>query len=83
MTPQEQEALSIRYGERIAIVVPLKDGSFGVFACDHTLESLLIVSNPDELILAITSRANMVKRKTPSKLVRSSVSTEGLFDDDE
>ena len=83
MTPQEQEALSIRYGDGVAIVAPLKDGSYAVFANDRTMESMLIITNPDELVLAITSRSNMIKRKTPSKLVRSSVSTDGLFDDDE
>lgn len=67
MTPREQEALSRRYGKNTAIVVPLEDGSFAVFAEDRTSESLLIVEDNDDLAIAITSRANMRQRKAPSK----------------
>jgi hypothetical protein len=66
MTSHEQEALSRRYAFR-ASVVPLEDGSFAVFALDLSSESLLIVENPDDLAFAIVSRANMLRRKTPSK----------------
>jgi hypothetical protein len=67
MTTQEQEALSKRYGKNVAIVIPLRDGSFAVFSEDLTSESLLIVDDNDNLAIAINSRANMHGRKTPSK----------------
>jgi hypothetical protein len=66
MTKQEQEALSRRYAFR-ACVTPLEDGSFAVFALDLSSESLLIAESPDDLALAVVSRANMLKRKTPSR----------------
>lgn len=66
LTSREQEALSRRYNS-VAIVVPLQDGSYAVFANDRTSESMLIVEDLDDLSFAITSRANMHKRKTPSK----------------
>jgi len=66
MHPNKQEALSRRYAFR-ASVTPLEDGSFAVFALDLSAESLLIVHDADELALAVVSRANMTKRKTPSK----------------
>jgi hypothetical protein len=79
MTPQEQEALSMRHAYRAA-VTPLGDGSFAVFSIDLTSESMMIVDNPDDLILAIMSRASMLKRKTPSEETRQKV--EALdFDD--
>lgn len=64
-TPQVKEAL-YRRNSYHAVVTPLQDGSFAVFANDRSLETLLIVSNPDDLILAIVSRANLLHRKTPS-----------------
>ena len=67
VTRQEQEALSKRYGNNKAHVVPLEDGSFAVFASDLTSESMVIVEDNDTLAVAITSRASMHKRKTPSK----------------
>lgn len=67
VTVQEQEALSKRYGNGVAIVVPLADGSFAVFSHDRTAEAMLIVDDNDNLAMAITSRANMHARKTPSK----------------
>lgn len=66
MTRQEQEALSKRYAIR-ACITPLSDGSFAVFSLDLSSESLLIVENADDLVLAIVSRAAMLQRKTPSK----------------
>lgn len=66
MDKNEQEALSTRYAYR-ASVTPLEDGSFAVFALDLTAESLIIVDNPDDLVIAIMSRAAMSKRITPSK----------------
>jgi|SRR5215471_15481634 len=66
--PRVQEALSIHWGYS-AVVVPLRDGTFGVFARDRTIESLLIVDNPDDLSIAITSRANMSDRRTPSVFI--------------
>ena len=62
----EQEALSSRF-LKAAIVTPLSDGSFAVFSNDRTAESMVIVENADDIILAITSRASMLERKTPSK----------------
>lgn len=66
VTKQEQEALSKRY-HTCAIVVPLSDGTFAVFSNDRTSESMLLVENPDDLAIAIASRAGMHDRKTPSK----------------
>jgi hypothetical protein len=66
VTKQEQEALSRRYAY-YAIVTPLEDGSFAVFSNDRTAESMLIVEDNDDLAMAITSRANMNRRKTPSR----------------
>jgi hypothetical protein len=68
MEPQEQEALSRRHTFRAA-VTPLSNGSFAIFALDLSAESLIIVENADDLVLAIVSRANMLERKTPSKEV--------------
>jgi len=56
-----QEALSRRYAYR-ASVTPLEDGSFAVFAIDFSRESMVIVDSPEELGLAITSRANLRRR---------------------
>jgi len=66
MTSQEQEALSRRYAFR-ASVTPLEDGSFAVFALDLSSESMVIVQSLDDLGLAVVSRANMSRRKTPSR----------------
>jgi hypothetical protein len=82
LTPQEMEALSIRYVVS-AIVVPLKDGSFAVFANDRSGESLVIVQNTDDLALAITSRANMAQRKTPSRVPGAVVDLDALFDEED
>jgi len=65
MTKQEQEALSRRHVFR-ASVTPLEDGTFAVFALDLSAESLVVVT-ADDLSLAVVSRANMLRRKTPSK----------------
>jgi hypothetical protein len=67
LSSQEQEALSKRYGKNVAIVIPLRDGSFAVFSEDLTSESLIVVDDNDNLAMAINSRANMHGRKTPSK----------------
>jgi hypothetical protein len=67
MTPNEQEALSKRYGKNVAIVAPLEDGSFAVFAKDLTAESLMLVNDNDDLAIAISSRASMKERKTASR----------------
>jgi hypothetical protein len=66
MSPQEQEALSIRY-QRHAIVAPLSGGGFAVFAHDYSKESMVIVDDPDNLALAITTRASMAALKSPSR----------------
>jgi len=66
MEKRKQEALSRRYAFR-AVVTPLEDGAFAVFALDLSSESLVIVNDAEELALAIVSRANMLERKTPSK----------------
>ena len=62
MNPREQEALSKRYAYR-ASVTPLADGSFAIFSLDFSPESMVIVDNADDLGLAITSRANMNRRR--------------------
>lgn len=80
MTPQVQEALSKRYGSNTAIVVPLNDGSFAVFAEDRTSESLMIVNDNDSLAIAITSRAGMRERKAPSKNRDVGLNLQSLFD---
>jgi hypothetical protein len=82
MTSQEEEALSIRYEEgKGAFVVPLSDGFFGVFASDKAGESLVIVgpAHIEELMIAISSRANMTSRKTPSKLAGPAPNFEDFF----
>lgn len=66
ITSREKEAMSGRF-ENFAAVVPLSDGSYAVFSHDRTVESMLIVEDTDDLLLAIASRANMNQRKTPSK----------------
>jgi len=60
---REEEALTKRYEFR-ASVTPLEDGSFAVFALDFSEESMLIVDDVEELVLAIVSRANMKRRKS-------------------
>lgn len=65
--PRVQEALSARH-YRVAIVATLEDGSFAVFSGDRTPESLILVSDPDDLALACASRAAMFDRVTPSRL---------------
>ena len=77
---REREALSRRY-LTCAIVVPLNDGSFAVFASDRTSESMVIVDDTEHLSLAITSRANMIDRKTPSK--GAEVDMSSLFADED
>jgi hypothetical protein len=76
----EREALSSRF-ERGAHVVPLSNGSFAVFAHDRTGESLIIVDRPEELMIAITSRANMADRKTPSKAPPIEINLDDLFEE--
>lgn len=65
--PRVQEALSARH-YRVAIVATLEDGSFAVFSGDRTPESLILVSDPDDLALACASRAAMFDRVTPSRI---------------
>lgn len=57
-----QEALSLRYVVA-AIVTPLDNGQFAVFANDRSLDSLIICSSED-LPIVIASRAKMNPRKT-------------------
>lgn len=83
ISPQEQEALSARYTQ-YAIVAALEDGSFAVFANDLTRESMIIVSDPDDLALACASRIQMCKRITPSiedrERSKAIPSLAGMFD---
>ena len=80
ITQQEQEALSRRYGNSIAIIVPLSTGEYAVFSSDRTSESMVIVDDIDNLGLAITSRANMHQRKTPSKGKQVDLNMKGMLD---
>jgi hypothetical protein len=78
LSPSEAEALSNRF-MKAAVVTPLSDGSFAVFSNDRTIESMIIAENPDDIILAITSRAAMLHRKTPSKALGVPVSVGALM----
>lgn len=80
---REQEALLNRLSDSVAVVMPLSDGSFAVFSNDRTMESMIIVDTEEELAIACNSRANMLKRKTPSKGSPVPVSTSGLFEEEE
>jgi hypothetical protein len=80
MHNREQEALSKRYAFR-ASVTPLSDGSFAVFALDLSAGSMLIVENPDDLALAIMSRANTLERKTLSQEEMDAAAPQLDFDD--
>lgn len=81
LTSREKEALAGRYNN-FAVVVPLSDGAYAVFSHDKTVESMLIVDDTDDLQLAISSRANMHERKTPSKgLAGATVNVNELLDD--
>lgn len=65
LTPQEREAMFIRH-DKHTIVTQLEDGAYAVFSNDYTRESMVIVTNPDDLALAISSRLNMCRRVTRS-----------------
>lgn len=64
--PRVKEALDKRR-YYAAVVTVLEDGSFAVFATDRHSESMIIVDNPDDLVLAIASRYKMKQRVVPSK----------------
>lgn len=76
LTPQEREAMYIRH-DRHTIVTQLEDGSYAVFSNDYTRESLVIVTNPDDLALAISSRLNMCRRVTRSPFAISMLKQNG------
>ena len=76
LSPQEREAMYIRH-DRHTIVTQLEDGSYAVFSNDYTRESLVIVTNPDDLALAISSRLNMCRRVTRSPFAIAMLKQEG------
>lgn len=73
-----QEALSHRYSIA-AIVTPLDNGQFAVFANDRSLDSLVICSSED-LPIVIASRAKMNPRKTQPQALPSQLITVDFSD---
>lgn len=51
MTPQEQQALSLKYSNRVAIVLRLDDGTYAVFTNQRRLVSF--TPNAETMALAV------------------------------
>jgi hypothetical protein len=68
LSPDEQEALSLRYGNSVVIVLPLSSGNFALFGADRQLKE--IVDSLDDVVITNLSK-DLATNLTQSQILRS------------